>query len=291
MKILLFKNGCGHHKNTNALQKYKNIEFTYVDSMDNISNLYEYDCVISIGHPIDVSKYPTTLFLFGPQFSVFPDERLNCIKGENSYYNLLSDWVINYWSPYKLAENIHPIKMPFGVETDTFTEIVPIQQRTKVLLYYKHRDYNELNFLTDFLNSKHIEYTLFGYDQRYNEWDYLSCLQQSKYAVILDAHESQGFAIQEAMSCNVPLFVWNVRSMNQEYGQHYTDIPATTIPYWDERCGEFFYNREEIEESFQLFLSKLETYHPRQYILDTLSMEVCEKRLMDFVDTHKISSS
>lgn len=34
--------------------------------------------------------------------------------------------------------------------------------------------------------------------------------------------------------------------MSQEEGYNYPDIPANVIPYWDERCGEFFY-REEFE--------------------------------------------
>ena len=72
--------------------------------------------------------------------------------------------------------------------------------------------------------------------------------------------------------------------MNQEVGMNYPDYPATSIPYWDERCGEFFYDIEEIEKKFELFLSKLETFEPRNYILENLSMEVCEKRLMDFVN-------
>ena len=47
--------------------------------------------------------------------------------------------------------------------------------------------------------------------------------------------------------------------MNQEYGQNYEDISATTIPYWDERCGEYFFNIKELEEKFNLFLSKIES--------------------------------
>jgi len=44
--------------------------------------------------------------------------------------------------------------------------------------------------------------------------------------------------------------------MNQEYMSTYNDIPGTTIPYWDERCGEYFYNID-IEEKFNLFLNKI----------------------------------
>jgi hypothetical protein len=38
----------------------------------------------------------------------------------------------------------------------------------------------------------------------------------------------------------VPLLVWNVSSMNQEQNSSYNNIPATTIPYWNESCGEYF---------------------------------------------------
>jgi len=285
MKILLYKNQGAHRKNANALQKYKNIQFTNVDSLDNIFNTSsEYDCVLSFFKPIDISKYPNILFIFGPQFSVFPDENLNNIKGKNSYYNLLSEWVVNFWKNYEITNNINFITIPFGVETDKFIEIKPIKERSKVFVYSKIRDENELKFLINFLMNKNIEHEIFVYDLTYNEEYYLQYLQESKYGIILGRHESQGFAIQEALSCNVPLFVWDVKYMNQEVGMNYPNYPATSIPYWDERCGEFFYDIEEIENKFELFLSKLETFEPRNYILENLSMEVCEKRLMDFVN-------
>jgi hypothetical protein len=61
------------------------------------------------------------------------------------------------------------------------------------------------------------------------------------------------------------------------------DISGTTIPYWDERCGEYFYNLSELEKTFNLFISKLETYKPRDYILDNLTMEKCEEKLIDII--------
>lgn len=283
MKILLFSNEGAHHKNTNALMHYRNIQFTNISSMNQVSNIEEYDCVLSVANPIDISNYPNTLFLFGPQFSVFPDHRLTHIKGPNCYYNLLSQWVVDCWNQYEISKEMHYVKLPFGVETDKFIETKPIQQREKVFVYFKTRDPNELHFLIEFLNKRNIQFVLFNYDTRYNENDYLQYLQEAKYGIWLGRHESQGFAVQEAMSCNVPLFVWDVKYMNQEVRTNYTAIPATCIPYWDERCGEFFYNGSDIDTTFEIFLSKIESYNPRQYILETLSMEVCEKRFIDFI--------
>jgi glycosyltransferase involved in cell wall biosynthesis len=137
--------------------------------------------------------------------------------------------------------------------------------------------------LLTFLKSKNIEFEIFDYVSRYSEEKYLDYLQNSKYGIWLDAHESQGFALEEALSCNVPLLVWNITSMNQEYRSSYSNIPATTIPYWDARCGEYFYTSSELEETFNNFLSKIDTYKPREYILENLSIDVCEKNLLDVI--------
>jgi hypothetical protein len=86
MKILFIKSNI-HHKNYNFILKCKIIKFTIVNSVNDIIffNLHDYDAVISPCEPIEVSKYPNTKFIFGPQFSVFPDERLNIIKGHKYF--------------------------------------------------------------------------------------------------------------------------------------------------------------------------------------------------------------
>ncbi len=91
-------------------------------------------------------------------------------------------------------------------------------------------------------------------------------------------HESQGFALEEALSCNIPLLVWNTQYMCQEHGSNYEKIHVLLFPYWDERCGEYFYQQEEFVKKYEEFLSKLDTYQPRQYILENLSMEKCAER-------------
>ena len=83
------------------------------------------------------------------------------------------------------------------------------------------------------------------------------------------------FAIEEALSCNVPLLVWNVSSMNQEEVSNFPNIEATSIPYWDQRCGEFFYKKEEFETKYNEFINKLDIYKPREYVLENLSVEKC----------------
>ena len=286
MKILYLNIGM-HHKNQHAIMNYKNIEFISIHSIQQFQNidLTQFDAVYSPSQPINVSLYPNTKFIFGPHFSVFPvKHQMDLIKNINSTYVQPSEWAACVWSNNVLCNNLKIKSLPFGVDTNKFNELNPINERNDVFIYYKGRTPNDLNLIEHFLKNKNINYTIFSYRNRYNENDYINYLQKSKYGIWVDAHESQGFALQESLSCNVPLLVWNIKSMNQEYGQNYDDIPATTIPYWDERCGEYFYKIEELEDKFNLFLSKIETYKPREYILDNLSFEVCEKKLLNIIN-------
>ena len=288
MRILLV-NINFHRKNYNALMSYKNIQVVQIYDINQIHhiNLSDFDCVYSPSLPIDISKYPNTKFLFGPHFSVFPDERVLSVIGPNSRYNQLSTWTVNSWKNFDIVKNLNLIELPFGVDTDAYCETKPIQERSYVFIYYKSRNPNELQFVRNILDKQHISYRIFSYTQKYHEQEYLHFLRESKYGIWIGRHESQGFALQEALSSNVPLLVWDVSSMNQEYGYNYDDIPATAIPYWDERCGEYFHKADEFEEKFKLFVSKLDSYRPREYIMENLSMAKCEERLIQVVDQMK----
>ena len=269
-----------------ALQKYKSINI-----YTKHSDIELCDVILSSSDLIPV-EYENKVYIFGPHFSVFPDTRfvsyVNTWK-KNMIFNLLSEWCINLWT-YKIDDKCiadKVINIPFGVDTGRFNEIIPASQRHNVFVYYKRRDPIELNCVQNFLNKKNIQYRVFNYDTKYNEEDYLQYLQTCKYGVILDAHESQGFAIEEALSCNVPLLVWNVKTMQQEYRSNYPNYSATSIPYWDERCGEYFYDTNDMEKTFDKFISKLDTYKPREFILENLSMEKCEEKLIDLINTIK----
>lgn len=292
MRILFVNNGI-HHKNHDAIRKYKNIEWVETQSIETLANLNTFDCVFcpsAPSSPIDVSKYPNTFFIFGPHFSVFPDNKISLIKGDNAVYNALSQWNTNGWKRFDIASGLKIVTIPFGVDTRTFNEIIPINQRHSVFVYYKHRSPKDLAHIGQFLQKQNIQYEFFNYSLRYDEAIYIRQLQHSRYGIWVDAHESQGFALQEALSCNVPLLVWSVTSMNQEYGSSYDDIPATTVPYWDDRCGEVFYKEEDLEAAFSRFMTKLgqDAYRPRDYVIENLSIEMCELKLIDEIFQYSI---
>ena len=278
MKCLIIGNF--HHKNKIGLELiFKYLQYEY--KFGTIHDIKEYDIIFAPRHPINTANYPDKKFIFGNHFSVIPDNKLLQINNihKNSVYIQPSQWVCELWKP---AEQILPVlNFPFPVEINKFKPTNSI--KNKVFIYFKARKQEELNILTNFLNIKNIPYEIFDYRKRYKEEDYLKYLQESKYGIWLGAHESQGFALQEALSCNVPLIVWNVSSMNQEEGINYPAIKATSIPYWDERCGEYFYNSNEFEETYNRFINKLDTYKPREYIIENLNEKKCAENLQKLI--------
>ena len=303
MKVLLI-NDYMHHKNLNSIIKYKKISLSTVHNITELKNtdLNQYDCVISPSNPIcgeTLLLYPNVLFIFGPHFFVFPcdNNKLelisqtndNQIIKKNTVYNTLSDWNYHIHCSFKETRNIKLIKLPFGVDTEKFISDVPFENRTEVFVYYKQRQPEELQYILHFLNSKNITYRIFDYTSRYSEEEYLQHLQNSKYGIWVGRHESQGFALEEALSCNVPLCVWSVQNMAQEQGVRYFPYPATSASYWDSRCGEIFYAPNDFNAIFDKFLLNVSNgnYSPREFIMENLSIDICEKRLIDLIEDHK----
>lgn len=285
MRVLYIDSGT-HYKIRASLQKYRDkfglqlFTIQDINTLDNF-NLNNFDMVYSPCVPFDtkkyIEKYPNIKILFGPQFSVFPEKKHMDMIGtyKNVIYKQPSEWSKNVWKKYDICNGINLQSLPFGVDTDIFKPVKTIQQRSECFVYFKRRMFEEINLVINLLVSKGFRPIVFDYVRGYDEKQYISCLESSKFGVWVGSHESQGFALQEALSFDVPILVWNVTSMRQEYGSSYSDIPATTIPYWDISCGETFTKREELNSSFDKFISCLETYQPRKYILENLSMEKC----------------
>tara|TARA_A100001015_G_C15044284_1_gene742340 strand:- start:3332 stop:4186 length:855 start_codon:yes stop_codon:yes gene_type:complete len=283
MRLLIVGNF--HHKNMIGLKlllKEINLEHKF----GNINEIDGFDIIYSPSIPIDSSKFPNKKFFFGPHFSVFPTNFLLQINNihKNSIYIQPSKWAAETWINMG-AEQVLPIKtFPFPVEIDKF---IPIEntEKKEVFIMFKQRDQKELEYIIKFLDKINIKYKLFNYQTKYKEDEYISCLQNAKYGIWIGTHESQGFALEEALSFDVPLIVWEVKYMSQEFGYNYPNIPASVIPYWDNRCGEFFEEKENFEETYYKFINKLETYKPREYILENLTPKKCAENFLDLINS------
>ena len=272
-KMLLILNHQYHHKNKKGMEmicQYLNYDLVY----GTIDDIEDADVVFCPSQPFDVRKYPNKRFVFGPHLSIFPDAKIQRIHNQkNSVYIQPSPWAKEVWVNMN-AEKIIPVEsFPFPVEIEKFKP--PANKGNNIFVMFKQRDPNELAFIENYLKNKDIAFRTFRYGS-YKEDDYLKYLQTCSHGIWLGRHESQGFALQEALSCDIPLCVWSVKNMQQQHGwKGCPDVPGTTIPFWDDRCGVFFENQEDFESKYLEFLSKMDEFKPREFICDNVSVKQC----------------
>lgn len=278
-----FYPGYIHHKLKENLEKglkMNNISFTTSHDITKAKYVY------SASKYINPASHPTKKFIFGPQFSVFPNgvPRFNNVN-KNAKYIVPSLWVKHFWEEYKY-NNIPLHIYPVGVDTDKFK---PGTKKNKIFIYFKRRDPNELNFVLNFVKSKNIEYKVFDYMQKYKEIDYINYVKECKFGIWIGTHESQGFALLESLSMGTPLLIWNVSSMSQENNcpKSYYNIKtkATTTPYWTKDCGEHFYSKNDFYETYENFTKNLSRYNPRKYVVDNLELKKQTKKFIDLFET------
>lgn len=263
-----------HPKITSNLPKYPCIHWTSFEEADYIYSASVY---------VDPSLHPAKKFIFGPQFSILPNEirHLNLSHG-NCIYVQPSQWVVDLWTQNFGGFTSCPIRaMPVGVDTAEITPIRPRgERRGPVLVYFKRRLESELKAVCELLEARGIEYTVVKYGS-YQDEAYKRVLSEAPFGVLVNQHESQGFAILEALSKDVPLLVWDVKRMSQEAGcpQHYHNatVEATSVPYWSDACGERVYSEEELPGALDRIM--VGTYAPREFVVQTVSIEACARAL------------
>jgi len=293
MKILILDQFM-HKKNRDGIfLMCESIHATVTFSSDPSVFAQPYDLVLITQGLIPCSFFPQAKkILYGPQNFVFPTREWQQNSGffdKRCAYTCLSEWVKETWVEFGSLP-LPTLPLPFAVDVNRF-QPDPIQtEKSDCFLYFKHRNQMLLPRILEEIRRQNLSPIVFRYGT-YQEEEYLRVLKQSKFGIWLGSHESQGFAVEEALSCNVPLLVLNVTSMFDEFDDNnnlcYSNekgkyqLRATTVPYWDERCG-ILSTVDNFQNDLQKMMARYKEFCPREYILETLSPEVCIKRFLEF---------
>jgi len=171
---------------------------------------------------------------------------------------------------------------PVGIDTDEWAPGHDSGKSIDFLIYDKihwDRDARNLDLLLpiqDALNRRGLTWEVLRYGA-YAPAQYRRALARCRAMIVLSGHESQGIAYQEALSAGVPVLAWDpgfVFDPNRfKWGQ--SVIPASSVPYFDPRCGRRFKDFGEFCDQLGEFMESLKgrKYSPREYILETLTLE------------------
>ena len=254
---------------------------------------YDYDILVANASYVDPRIVPPHVkIVYGPQHWVFPSGPhtvADDVLSRRAVYNSLSPWNAEVLA--SLGLKIPIVQFPFSVDVDRFK---PLPMKTfDCIVYYKNRPKALLDAVTDVLRAAGLRMMVYTYGT-YQEHYFLHDLQHCKFMVVLDAHESQGFALQEAMACNVPLLVLDASTMHDEqpasgpptYAATMAEHPltATSVPYWSEECGIRIRTVEEFAPALERMRGEWESFAPRNYVLRTLSPFACGTRILKGLD-------
>ena len=139
----------------------------------------------------------------------------------------------------------------------------------------KKKRFEELSELTYYLKTNQISYDVFEYGH-YKNKILEKAAKSSEFGIVLGTTESQGFAIQSLLACNLPLIV--VDKKVNHYGEF--KLTGTTVPYWNKKCGVKVNNIDECKIKLLNFIAELKNYSPTDIVIENLTYEVFIKNLI-----------
>ncbi|WP_259252184.1 glycosyltransferase [Salinibacter ruber] len=268
---------------------YRDNDFRYIRSHPD-----ELMCIV--GKPYLLSEYdwPNPI-VFGA--SIF-DHPVACPDFWERYPNVRKMLIPGPWMHDMFAEHYPEEKLavwPVGIDVEKWRPRRPRNEKQKrVLLYDKvrwaHDRYEKviINPIREHLREQGIEIETLRYGHYFPE-DLKTAVKRCQAVVFLCEHETQGIAYQQMLASGVPIFAWDRGGYWQDPNFFPNQVrygPVSSVPYWDERCGMKFENVKEFRATFDTFWQKVKggEFSPREYIVDTLTLEECARWYRDIAE-------
>jgi hypothetical protein len=218
-----------------------------------------------------------SLLIVGPNVEFHElDKRLLEKKFKTVRYIVPSKWVVPVLSQRLDTSESNVLVWPSGVNLKRWN---PSGAKSNhVLVYLKGTEDERSNAVIQYLQSASIKYSVVKYGE-YSQRYFLNLLKKTKFAIWIGGTESQGIAIMECWAMNVPTFVFRkdyyFDSMTQQ------NFKASAAPYLNEYSGRFSNSEEFNPIELERFISDLDSFKPRHYIVANFGADRAIKDLRD----------
>jgi hypothetical protein len=275
----------GPHKRMNNLVKtFKNDRrFSFNNLMHDYSYIVQFD---SFGEKIlqDIisNKNDNTKVLIGPLYNLEYDSKLVEYIKQYSFINkVVASEIAFINAAFEMGHDISPKNIsvfPSGVISleELEKNISQKESSGECIIYFKKRPDKHLELVKNYLEKINIKYQVFSYGNYDNE-ELIKAAKLADFGIFMSRPETQGFAAQELLSCNLPMFVWDQKINSYEN----KELSGTTMSYWDERCGILVNSFDEFVNEFPNFMDKMNTYEPASLIKDKLTYEKFKENLIE----------
>jgi hypothetical protein len=173
---------------------------------------------------------------------------------------------------------------PVGVDVDVWK---PSGVRTynRILVYWKSGSQSFCEQVEDAarragfdpvrVRSGHGEHEL------YDSTTYRRVLDEARFAIFLSSFETQGLALLEAWSMDVPTVVWDPRGEAEWRGRTFRS--ASSCPYLTASTGRTWRTLDELASVLKDVIQSREAFHPRQWVVENMTDAICATALYDLI--------
>lgn len=177
---------------------------------------------------------------------------------------------------------------PAGVD-ETFWRPSVGNNRSDVLVYVKNDVPSDLVDLTvEELRRRGAGVRMLRYGT-YDHFEFRDALDRSRFAIFFSRLESQGLALAEAWSMDVPTLVWEGGDFEFRSGTARAIVGKTSsAPYLTPECGVAFHTASGLRDLIDQFCSSggLHRFQPRRRVLAELTDVICARHLWDLANGH-----
>ena len=173
---------------------------------------------------------------------------------------------------------------PVGVETRKWKpSILRSRHRDTILIYQKGILTESDITLIELLKLRYPKNKVFEYGN-YKPKSYLKNLQKTRFSVWFGGWESQGIAMLESWSCDVPTYVRTQCNCTSHIDGICRDSKKYS-PYLSEDCGTYFQSEEELLTALEEFYghnpNTLKKFEPRNWAKNNLDTRSQLKSLLN----------
>jgi len=268
----------------NLIKGLNKIKYPYVINKDINSTKRCY--IPNRRAALPLIKKAKSKIIVGPNLYVLPNEIQWFIDFKDCIYVQPCQWALDLWKMLGFERATLKI-WPVGIDTDSFYPQKSSQK--KVTIYHKKRSKEELYVIENVLKKMNISYQKINFGN-YDEESYRNILQNTSFMIWHGCHESQGIALQECLSSDIPVLVYDVRTLFEETGKAYywpkqlNRFKVTAAPYFNSTCGLIINDLEQLKQSIEYMFDNLNKFSPREFILENLSLEKQAKDLIALYD-------
>jgi hypothetical protein len=151
----------------------------------------------------------------------------------------------------------------------------------RVVVYWKSGDESFCNDVEEIIRQLGMEPIRFQYGL-YARAEYKRELQTATLAVFISSFETQGIALAEAWSMNVPTLVWDPKGPTSWRGHNF--IAGSSAPYLSGATGLSWVTLDDLAHVTNSAATHRDQFSPREWVLHNMTDQICSARLLQIIE-------